>query len=58
MKPYGNSRIQNRACKYGCCSFGTCKTNRRGMVTVHPALVRRSRKAARRLNRHLSREAE
>jgi hypothetical protein len=58
MKPYGNTRIQNRACRYGCCSFGTFKAGHNGVKSVKKAYVRRSRKAARRLNKRLSREAE
>lgn len=55
MKPYGNSRAQNLTCRYGCCTHGTVKTGHRG---VAPANIRRGRKAARRSDKRLIREAE
>lgn len=48
MKPYGNTPYQNQTCRYGCCTAGTVKTKHR-LVAV--ALLRRSRKAARRQGR-------
>jgi hypothetical protein len=58
MKPYGNSRIQNRACRYGCCSFGTVKCGRNGIKIVLKSYIRRSRKAARRLNKSICKEID
>lgn len=48
MRPYGNKRTENVACKYGCCSRGT---RRIGGRKVHVAILRRSRKRARQQSR-------
>lgn len=46
MKPYGNTRVQNGHCKFGCCTLGTVKTNHNTFVAK--AHVRAARKRARR----------